>query len=84
MRVPAERPGPVCCQPSRKGVNTIKVFKWAGRIVAILAVVMAIMIAASGSWGDAIYALLLAAVVWFWTDALAARWSRSKQGRASR
>ncbi len=65
-------------------MNVIKVLKWAGRIVAILAVVMAVMIGLSGSWGDAIYALFLAGIVWFWTDFLVARLTRTRMERAQR
>lgn len=65
-------------------MNIIKVLKWTGRVVAILAAVMAIMIAFAGGWGDAFYALFLAGVVWFWTDYLVARMARSREERAAR
>ncbi len=62
-------------------MSIIKVLKWAGRILAILAAVMGVMIGLAGSWGDALYALFLAAVVWFWTDFLVARMSRTRAER---
>ncbi len=64
-------------------MNIIKALKWAGRILAILAAVMAVMIGLSGSWGDAIYALFLAGIVWFWTDFLVARLTRTRMERAA-
>lgn len=67
-----------------EGVTIIKVLKWAGRIVAIVAVILAIVSALSGSWGDAIYALLLAGVIWYWTDVLVARMARSRSERAAK
>lgn len=64
-------------------MNIIKVLKWVGRVIAILAAVMAVMIGLSGSWGDAIYALFLAGIIWFWTDFLVARMTRSRAERAA-
>ena len=65
-------------------MDVIKVLKWVGRIVAILAVVMAVVIGLSGSLGDAIYALFLAAIIWFWTDWTVARMTRTRMERAAR
>lgn len=66
-----------------KGVKIIKALQWTGRIIAIVAVVMAIIIALSGGWGDAIYALFLAGAVWYWTDYVVARMTRSGERQAA-
>ncbi len=65
-------------------MDTIKVLKWAGRILAILAVVMAVVVGLSGSWGDAIYALFLGVIIWFWTDFTVARMARNRMERAAK
>jgi hypothetical protein len=42
------------------------------------------MIGIEGSWGDAIYAIFLAGIVWFWTDFLVERMTRSRAERQAR
>ncbi len=65
-------------------MNDIKVLKWVGRILAILALVMAVVVGLSGSWGDALYALFLAVIIWFWTDFTVARMNHARLERAAR
>ena len=60
-------------------MNIIKVLKWAGRALAILSAVLALVIGLSGNWGDAIYALILAGAIWYWTDILVARMVRTRE-----
>lgn len=62
----------------------IKVFKWAGRTLAIIAALMAVIVGLAGSWGDAIYALFLAAIIWFWTDFTVAQMIRSREKRQAK
>lgn len=56
-----------------------KVLLWTGRIMAILAALLAVLLALGGSWADALYALFLAAVIWIWTDYSVARWGQWRQ-----
>ncbi len=67
-----------------KGGSVIKVLKWVGRVLAIFAAVLAVVVGLAGSWGDAIYALFLAAIIWFWTDFMVARMTRSRMERAAK
>jgi len=70
-------------ETAEQGGGTIKALQWIGRIIAILAVVMAAVIGLSGNWGDALYALFLAAIVWFWTDYTVARLRQRRKAQES-
>lgn len=60
------------------GVKSIKVLKWVGRILAIFAAMIGVLLGFAGHWNQAIYAIVLALIVWYWTNRLLARMANSR------